>query len=139
MGTAGEIEKAVIFFDGVCNLCNSSVNFVIDHDTKGSFHFASLQSDYAQAILARYGVNPEKLDSIVLVQSGTLYQKSDAALEIARHLSGGWSWLYGFKIVPRFIRNHVYDWIAINRYRWFGRTDACRVPTSELRQRFIDS
>ena len=127
----------IILFDGVCNLCNGAVTFVIDRDTKGFFTFAPLQSNAARALLERHGLSPGTLDSIVLVEDGQVYQRSGAALRIARRLKGGWPLLYGFMAVPRFIRDRVYDFIAANRYRWFGKEDACRVPTPELRARFL--
>ncbi|WP_421889945.1 thiol-disulfide oxidoreductase DCC family protein [Marinoscillum sp.] len=133
------VESPVIFFDGVCNLCNSAVNFVIDRDTDRQFLFASLQSDFAHDKLARYEVNPSLLQSILLLKNGQLYHKSDAALEVASLLGGPWRLLSVFKIVPKFIRDFFYDWIAKNRYRWFGRQETCRVPTPDLKERFLDS
>ena len=133
------VESPVIFFDGVCNLCNSAVNFVIDRDTDRQFLFASLQSDFARDKLVRYEVNPSLLQSILLLKKGQLYHKSDAALEVASLLGGPWRLLSVFKIVPKFIRDFFYDWIAKNRYRWFGRQETCRVPTPDLKERFLDS
>lgn len=130
-------QFSIILFDGVCNFCNNSINFVMDRDTKGVFKFASLQSDIGQELLKQKGLKTSDFDSIVLFKNGTVYQKSDAALEIARELNGLWSWLYIFKIVPRFIRDFFYNIIARNRYRWFGKTEACRLPTPELRARFL--
>lgn len=127
----------IILFDGVCNLCNGAVNFVIDRDTGGHFKFAALQSEAARALMTEHTLPPGALDSIVLVEDGRVYQRSDAALRIARRLRGIWPLLYGFMIVPRFIRDRVYDVVAANRYRWFGKEDACRVPTPELRARFL--
>ncbi len=136
------LEDHVILFDGVCNLCNSSVNFVIDRDRAGVYKFSALQSDEAKAYLAKAGitgeVDDELLQSVVLFERGVLYKKSTAALRIARQLDGPWPMLYAFMIVPRFIRDAVYDVIARNRYRWFGELEACRLPTPELRQRFLD-
>lgn len=141
MGSINKIEgaTATIFFDGVCNLCNSSVNFVIDRDKNRRFSFASLQSEYARSRLAGFDVDPADLESILLLKGEKLYKKSDAALEIARQLSGGWKWLYAFKIVPAFLRDLVYDLIGKNRYRMFGQSDSCRMPTPELKERFLDS
>ncbi len=127
----------VILFDGVCNFCNASINFVIDRDRRKKFVFAPFQSDIARQLLKEKEYDPSRFDSVVLLKNSRLYEKSDAALEIARDLNGAWPLLYGFKIVPRFIRNAIYDLIARNRYQWFGRQDACRMPTPELRQRFL--
>ncbi|MEM8485291.1 MAG: thiol-disulfide oxidoreductase DCC family protein [Bacteroidota bacterium] len=136
------MEDRVILFDGVCNLCNSSVNFVIDRDRAGLYKFSALQSAEAKAYLAKAGLNgevdDELLQSVVLYENGVLYKKSTAALRIARQLDGPWPLLYAFVIAPRFIRDAVYDVIARNRYFWFGQRDACRLPTPELRQRFLD-
>ncbi len=131
-------DHAIVLFDGVCNLCNTSVNFIIDHDPDGYFKFAPLQSDIGQRLLRRCGVEGDGLDSIVLIEGERAYHRSAAALRIARRLRGVWSWLYGLLIVPRPIRDRVYDWVARHRYRWFGRTDQCRIPTPELRRRFLD-
>lgn len=129
--------RAVILFDGVCNLCNGSVNFIIDRDPAGRFQFAALQSDAAAGLLRPFGVATDRLDSVVLVEGGRLYRRSDAALRIARRLSGAWPLLTAFRLVPRPVRDAVYDWVARNRYRWFGRQEACRLPTPELRARFL--
>lgn len=139
MGSNSEINPDIIFFDGVCNLCNGAVNFIIDRDRSGRFKFAALQSDFAKKKLALSGIEPHKLDSIVVVDSsnGKIREKSSAALHIARKLNGLWPILYVFIILPRFLRDGVYDIIAKNRYRWFGRTDQCRMPSPELNKRFI--
>ncbi|UII32500.1 thiol-disulfide oxidoreductase DCC family protein [Fulvivirga ulvae] len=132
--------KDLILFDGVCNLCNGTVNFVLDRDHVKRFVFGSLQSEKSKEILLSYNYDPEALNSIVVItKSGKLMDKSDAALHIARQLPGGWKLLYIFKILPRFIRDAVYDLIAANRYKWFGRQDACRMPNPELKQRFLDA
>lgn len=128
----------IILFDGVCNLCNASVNFVIDRDPDALFRFGALQSDAGRALLAEHGVDERWLDSIVLVEEGTVYTASDAALRIAVRLKGPWTLMHVFRIVPRPVRDVVYNWIARNRYRWFGKQDACRLPTPELKSRFID-
>jgi predicted DCC family thiol-disulfide oxidoreductase YuxK len=129
-------EKPVILFDGVCNLCNSSVNFVIDRDPQGTIYFAPLQSEYARKILEKHQIGME-LNTIVLLEDGKVYDRSTAALRIARLLNGPWPLLYASIVIPRFIRDGVYRWIARNRYRWFGKTQACRVPTPELQARFL--
>ncbi len=136
MGASDPI-KPVILFDGVCNLCNQSVQFIINRDPKSKFQFAALQSSFGQEQLRKHNFNAETFTSFVLVSGDKVYDRSRAALEIARQLSGAWPLLYAFVVVPPFIRNFVYDWIARNRYRWFGRTDECMLPTPELRSRFI--
>lgn len=127
----------VILFDGVCNLCNASVNFVIDRDPDAVFRFGALQSVEGKKLLRDAGVNDTWLDSIVLIDHGHLYTASDAALRIASRMPFPWPAMRIFRIVPRKIRDAVYNWIARNRYRWFGKQDACRIPTPELKARFI--
>lgn len=129
--------ERIILFDGVCNLCNGSVQFVIKRDPNGKFRFASLQSDFGQQVLAREGLPAGKLTSFILLEDGKMYQRSTAALRVARQLPGAWALLYAFIVVPPFIRNAVYDFIAANRYRWFGKQESCMIPTPELRARFI--
>lgn len=129
---------AIILFDGHCNLCNGSVQFIIKRDSSGTFKFASLQSPIGQHHLLKLGLPVEQLYSIVLIKDGILFQKSNAALEIAKNLDGLWPVLYIFKIIPRFIRDWVYDIIAKNRYSWFGKKDVCMIPTPALKSRFLD-
>ncbi len=130
-------EHDILLFDGVCNLCNSSVNFIIDRDPKKHFKFAALQSDFGQTKLKELGFNQEEFDSLVLLSNGKIYRKSSAALRIAKKLKGLWPFLYIFIIIPPFIRHGVYDIIGKNRYKWFGKQDSCRMPTPELKQRFV--
>jgi predicted DCC family thiol-disulfide oxidoreductase YuxK len=134
--------KMTILFDGVCNFCNASINFIIDRDSKGIFKFAALQSEVGQELLKKFGLKTNDsesrtFDSIVAIDGYKVYQKSDATLEIARRMDGIWKIFYVFIIIPAFLRNPVYDLIARNRYRIFGRTDACRIPTPELKTRFL--
>lgn len=129
--------QAVIFFDGVCNLCNGAIQFIIKRDKQNIFRFAALQSDYAQKILPNYFLTAKQTDSIVLIENGKIYQQSTAALKIAKKLSGFWPLLYIFIIVPKFIRDAVYNYIAKNRYKWFGKQESCWVPTPELREKFF--
>lgn len=131
------LNYQVILFDGVCNFCNSSINFIIDHDPKKHFKFAPLQSDIGQEILTKFDKNTKDFDSVILLKDNTLYQKSEAALEITKHLSGFWKYLSIFKILPTSFLNFFYDIIAKNRYRIFGKSDSCRMPTAELRERFL--
>ena len=131
-------NQPIILFDGVCNLCNGSVQFIIRRDPGSRFHFAALQSDFGNSQLLRYGIPPGMLNSVILIQDGKAHQKSNAALEIAKQLSGLWPAMYIFKIIPRFIRDWVYDRIAKNRYKLFGRRDECMIPTPGLKGRFVN-
>jgi predicted DCC family thiol-disulfide oxidoreductase YuxK len=114
------------------------VQFVIKHDAKKVFRFASLQGAFGQSVLTQHQLPKDDLNSFILIEQGILYTKSTAALRVAKQLNGGWKLLYGFIIVPPFIRNAVYSFIARNRYKWFGKQDACWLPTPELRSRFFD-
>ena len=137
-----EIERdagqSVVLFDGVCNLCTGSVQFIIRRDPVGRFRFASLQSEVGTQLARHHGLSAEVLHSVVLIEDGHAYERSQAALRIARRLSGGWQLLWSLRVVPRPIRDAVYDVVARNRYRWFGRKDSCMIPTPELRARFLD-
>ena len=130
-------QHPVLLFDGVCNLCNSSVQFIIERDPDALFRFASLQSEEGQSLLQAFDNRPEDLSSVVLIQDGQLYARSDAALKVARQLKGLWPLLYAFIVIPRRIRDAVYNWIAKNRYRWFGKQDACMMPTPGMSSRFL--
>ncbi|MFN3241432.1 MAG: thiol-disulfide oxidoreductase DCC family protein [Planctomycetota bacterium] len=132
-------EQPLILFDGDCNLCNGSVQFVIKRDPQAKFRFAALQSDAARSALVAAGVTGELPDSIVLVADGRVRTRSAAALAIARRLGGLWPLLSIFWLIPYPLRDLVYDWIARNRYRWFGKQETCWVPTTELRVRFLDA
>jgi predicted DCC family thiol-disulfide oxidoreductase YuxK len=139
MGSSDQIKsKPVILFDGLCNLCNQSVQFIIRKDPSANFRFTALQSPLGQQLLTAHHVSLNKLYSVVLIKNNKVYQRSSAALEIARQLTGLWPLFYAFIIVPPFIRNAVYDWIARNRYRWFGKRDECMIPTPELKSRFLN-
>ncbi len=131
-------DSPVVLFDGVCNLCNGSVLFIIKRDAQSKLKFASLQSEYGAEQMKRFNLPPSALNSVLLIKNGRLFQKSNAALEIARMLDGMWPWMYAFKIVPIFIRDFVYDWIAKNRYRWFGKKDECMIPTPQMKARFVN-
>jgi len=128
---------SVVLFDGVCNFCNASVNFVIDRDPSARFKFGALQSEEGIRVLSELGMTSDYLESIVLVEDGNVYRDSTAALKIAKKLTGLWPLMYGFIVVPAPIRNVVYRFIARNRYRWFGKMDSCRIPTPDLKARFI--
>ncbi len=130
-------DTAILLFDGVCNLCNSSVNFIIKHDKKNYFQFASIQSETGQELLKKHNINASTTDSVVLIENNKYYIKSTATLRIAKHLDGLYPLLYAFIIIPSFIRNVVYDLIARNRYKWFGKRETCMIPTDEIRSKFI--
>lgn len=133
-----KLDKPVLLFDGVCNLCAGSVQFIIKRDPKARLQFAALQSETGQAILRKFNLPEKELKSLVFYENGKVYNRSSGALKVARYLSGLWPLLYGFIIVPRFIRDAVYDFIGRNRYRWFGKKTECWIPTPALKQRFID-
>ncbi|UKM64199.1 DUF393 domain-containing protein [Flavobacteriaceae bacterium GSB9] len=132
-------NKQLILFDGVCNLCNSSVQYVIKHDKNNMFLFTALQGDVGQKIIEHYNIDTSKTDSILLYnpEKGIDY-KSTAALKIALKLGFPRNLIGVFFIVPRFIRNWVYDFIARNRYKWYGKQESCMIPTPELKNRFLD-
>lgn len=127
----------VILFDGVCNLCNGAVTYIIKRDPKDRFRFAALQSDIGNALVSQHAIDTSKVDSIILIDNDKVYVKSSAALRIARFMKGGYPLLYGFMIVPNFIRNWVYDLIARNRYKWYGKKESCMIPTPELKAKFL--
>lgn len=131
-----EQARNIILFDGQCNLCNSSVKFIIKRDAGGVFKFASLQSSVGKALLAQVGMVDERLRSFVYIEDGTAYTKSDAALRVAKKLSYPTKLLAVFIIVPKFIRDFVYNLVARNRYRIFGKANTCMMPTKELQARF---
>jgi predicted DCC family thiol-disulfide oxidoreductase YuxK len=130
-------QQNIIFFDGVCNLCNGFVQFVISHDPKGYFHFTSLQSEEARPYLKDFQMPTDQFNTIMLYENGKVYTRSTAALRILKKLSGGWPLLFAGIILPRFIRDAVYDFVAGNRYRWFGKEESCMLPTPELKSRFL--
>lgn len=127
----------VILFDGVCNLCNGLVKFIIKRDKKKRFRFAALQSGYAKYIEKNYGLNLADLNTVILIKYGKVYTKSSAVLHIARELGFPYSLSICFFIIPPFIRNYFYSFVAKNRYRWFGTQSHCMVPSQELNERFI--
>jgi predicted DCC family thiol-disulfide oxidoreductase YuxK len=132
---AGDPEL-ILLFDGVCNFCNGVVNFVIDHDPKERFHFASLQSDLGVRLVAQHTLPPEVLSS-VLIERGRVSTRSTAALRAAKYMRFPLPLLTVFLLVPRFVRDAAYDWFAARRYQFFGKAEVCRVPTPELRRRFL--
>ena len=129
----------VVFFDGVCNLCSESVQFIIKNDHKNQFKFSSLQSEFAQKTLANKNISGiSDLRTIILLTNNNTFTKSGAVLRIARHLKFPFSLLYFFIIVPPFIRNAVYDFVSKNRYRWFGKKEECWIPDETLKSKFIN-
>ncbi|MCK0131792.1 DCC1-like thiol-disulfide oxidoreductase family protein [Flavobacteriaceae bacterium F08102] len=130
-------QHKIILFDGVCNLCNKSVQFIINHDKKDQFLFGSLQSDAAQEILLQFQLNISDFNTIIYIEHGKVYQKSTAILTIFKRLPGLWKLCYGFIIIPVCFRDTVYQWISNHRYKWFGRKNQCMIPTKRLREKFI--
>jgi predicted DCC family thiol-disulfide oxidoreductase YuxK len=130
-------QQSIILFDGVCNLCNSAVQFIIKLDKKNYFSFASLQSLQGQKILSQFNLPVNDLNSFVLIENGKAYTRSTGALRVAKKLDGLWPLLYGFIIIPKIIRDGVYKWIAANRYKWFGKKKECMLPPA-IRARFLN-
>lgn len=130
-------NKSIILFDGVCNLCNASVNFIIKHDKNEHFLFASLQSDAAKEILLHFNKKKIDLDSVLLIENDQIFDKSTASLLISKRLTGVFKLFYAFIIIPEFFRNFLYNFIAKNRYAWFGKKDACIIPSKKLKKRFL--
>lgn len=132
-------KNKIILFDGVCNLCNNTVQFLIKRDREDIFRFASLQSTIGKKLLEERGIDSSQIDTIVLIEPGVAYYtKSTAALKIARSLGGIWGMARLLEWIPERIRNRVYDYVANNRYQWYGKQDACMVPTPDLRAKFLD-
>lgn len=127
--------KHLILFDGVCNLCNGSVNYLIQKDKHKRLNFTTLQSETGQAMVQKFKL--QNIDSIILIENDKAYTQSDAILRIGKALGGIYKLGYAFIIIPRFIRNAIYDFVARNRYKWFGQKDECMIPTPEIRERFI--
>ncbi|WP_200976746.1 thiol-disulfide oxidoreductase DCC family protein [Echinicola sp. 20G] len=127
----------IVLFDGVCNLCNQAVDFIIQRDRKNSFKLASLQDDLSKELLKGKEINEDYLDSLVLLRDEKVFYKSRAALEIAKKLKGLWPLFYAFIIIPTFLRDPIYNWIARNRYKWFGKRETCRFPTEEDKMKFL--
>ncbi|APW96594.1 thiol-disulfide oxidoreductase DCC [Halobiforma lacisalsi AJ5] len=130
-------DAPVVLFDGVCNLCNGFVQFLVPRDTEGVLYFASLQSDAATALLADHEPSADDLESVVLVEGDDCYVKSDAVIRVARHLGGIYTLAAVGRLVPRRLRDRLYDFVAANRYDWFGKKEQCMVPTGDVRERFL--
>lgn len=127
----------LVLFDGVCNFCTASVQFMLRHDRRGLLRFASIQSELGRSLYRSAGLDPDRFDTLVVFSGGRVLVRSDAALEIATHFGGLWRLCGVFRWVPRGLRDRVYAFIAHRRYRWFGKSDACFVPTPEVRRRFV--
>lgn len=132
------MDSHLVLFDGVCNFCNHWVQFVMKRNKTGTLRFGTLQGETARRLLPEYGLDPEQLSSVVFISKGKAFTASTAALEICRHLDGSWKLLLLLKIVPRFLRDGVYNLFARYRYQWFGKKDSCVLPTPEQRSRFAD-
>ena len=131
-------DQPVILFDGVCNFCNSAVNFVIKRDKKKTLLFSPLQSIAGQKILQQFNLPENDMQSFIFIDKGKAYTRSTAALKVCRYLRRLWPMCYGFIIVPKFLRDGIYNWIARNRYKWFGVRQECMIPAPEVRSRFLD-
>ncbi len=130
-------DQPIILFDGVCNFCNGSVNFIIRHDPSARFRFAPLQSAAGERLARECGLHASVLDTVVLIEHGRAYRRSTAALRIARGLSGAYWLIYALILLPSFVRDWFYDWFARNRYQWFGKRRECMLPGPEVRARFL--
>jgi predicted DCC family thiol-disulfide oxidoreductase YuxK len=131
-------NQKIILFDGVCNLCNTSVNFVIEHDKKNIFRFAALQSDIGRKLAIENNINTADTDSIILIDGDSSYIKSTAALYISKELSGAYPLLYAFMIIPKYLRDLIYNYIAKNRYKWYGKKESCMIPSPTLKDKFLN-
>jgi predicted DCC family thiol-disulfide oxidoreductase YuxK len=138
MRETSEGDKAIILFDGVCNFCNGSVNFIIRRDSANRFQFAPLQSEIGQKLLHQYKLDTADVDSVILIENGAAFTHSTAALKIAGKLDGAWQHLSVFQFVPGNLRDFFYRLFAKNRYRLFGKKDVCMIPTPEMRARFLN-
>ena len=134
---AATAEYPIILFDGVCNYCNSILNYIIKHDHKKRFRFAHLQSNAGQDLLEKYGFPRDMLDSVVLIENGKAYTKTDVTIRIAPHMSGIAKFAVLMRFLPRAIRDIGYDIVARNRYKWWGKQETCIVPTPDVRERFL--
>lgn len=131
-------EKKIILFDGVCNLCNSCVRFIIKHDKRNQFLFGSLQGKAGQDYLQKFNLNATVFNSFILIENDKVFTRSKAVLQVVKHLGGIWKLLYVFIILPKFIRDRMYDFVAKNRYKWFGKKEECLMPAAGLQSRFLD-
>lgn len=130
-------ESPILLFDGVCNLCNGFVQFILQRDKEGVFRFASLQSEAGRELLVQHGLDPDSLDTVVLIEDDKAYIQSDVPLRVAPRLDGFWGWVGIFQFLPRALRDRIYRWVAANRYRWFGKREECMLPRPEWKERFL--
>jgi predicted DCC family thiol-disulfide oxidoreductase YuxK len=128
----------LVLFDGVCNLCTASVQFIIRHDRAGIFYFAPLQSDIGREICQSRGLDPAAVETFMLISGGRMLVRSDAAIEVVSRFGGAWKFVAVLRLIPRVARDWVYSTVARNRYRWFGRTEACMIPTADVKGRFLE-
>ncbi|GJM35607.1 MAG: hypothetical protein DHS20C18_46080 [Saprospiraceae bacterium] len=130
-------DHPILLFDGVCNLCNGFVQFVIQRDPEAIFRFAPLQSEVGMQILRKANIPTDELSTVVLYQDDVIYTHSDVPLQVARKLGKGWQLLYIFRYLPKGFRDSIYRWVARNRYRWFGKRESCMMPTPDIKSRFL--
>lgn len=130
-------EKGIVLFDGMCNFCNSSVNFIIRKDDADYFRFLPLQSERGKTLVSKFNLDPENLHTIILLEGGRIYTRSTAALRIARKLKGGWKLFYAFVVIPAFLRDIMYNLIAKYRYKWWGKRESCMVPSADVKKKFL--
>jgi predicted DCC family thiol-disulfide oxidoreductase YuxK len=130
-------EQPLVLFDGVCNFCNYWVNFAIRKNKKNNLRFTPIQGETASRLLPQFSISTTELSSVIFINNGKVYTQSSAALQIARHLKGGWKLIFGLYIIPKFIRDFVYNIIAKNRYKWFGKANECMLPSKEIKEKFL--
>lgn len=128
----------ILLFDGVCNLCNNTVLFVIKRDRKKQIRFGAIQSQEGKKLLQKFGIDQQYLGSLIFIDEGKVYLKSSGALRLSKYLSGLWPLFYALMVIPAFIRNPIYDFVAANRYKWFGKKEVCMIPTPELKSLFLN-
>lgn len=136
--STSEVQNPVILFDGVCNLCNGSILFILNRDPSGIFRFAPLQSETGKNLLSKFDLPNDKLDSIILVENNEYYLRSTASLKILQRLGALWKIVYVFMLVPRPVRDYIYDIVARNRYKWYGKRAECMIPSSDIESRFLE-
>ena len=132
-------DKEIVFFDGLCNLCSSSVNFILENEMCSKFYFSSLQSEFARKLLASHGIDSKVQNSIIFYSKSSLFYKSDAIIKISKNLKGFWKIFGVLIILPKFLRNFFYNIISKNRYKWFGKKEVCYIPKKDFSNRFIDA
>ena len=131
-------DRHIVIFDGVCNFCNGAVNFIIKRDPGGRFAFTPMQSDIGQELIAKYGATMVGVDTFLLIKHGQCFERTDAAFEITKELTGLWHWFRVLRVLPRPVRDYFYRLFARNRYKLFGRRETCMVPTARVRERFLE-